>query len=141
MNTTSSPLPEQAQATVQALYAAFGRMDLPAFLGRLSPEVSWRFLGAPGLAYSRQATGREGVQAWLEDVLGLEDIQAFEPRTFHAGGDHVTVWGWERTTVKSTGQTFECEWVHVFEVRDGLVTRFQGLYDTARVAAAYARKP
>ena len=130
---SSSPL-----ATVQALYAAFGRMDPPAFLALLSPDVHWRFVGAPGLAYSRLAASREGVQAWLADVIALEDIQAFEPRRFFAGEDFVTVWGWERTVARATGRAFECEWVHIFEVKDGAITGFQGLYESAPVAEAHA---
>lgn len=126
-------------ATVQSLYAAFGKMDLPAFLALLSPSVEWRFVGAPGLAYTRSAQGRDGVQAWLGDVIEADDIQAFEPREFFAGDTHITVLGWERTRARPTGREFECEWVHVFEVAGGMVTRFVGLYDSARVAAAHQR--
>jgi ketosteroid isomerase-like protein len=54
-------------------------------------------------------------------------------------GEHVTVLGWEKTTAVESQTTFETEWVHVFTVREGKITRWRGFFDTAaryRVAAA-----
>ena len=36
------------------------------------------------------------------------------------------------------GKVFETEWVHVFTVRGGRITRFFGIYDTEASAAARA---
>ncbi len=74
-------------------------------------------------------------------VAELDGIQAFEPREFLAGPDHVTVLGWERTQALPAGKVFETDWVHVFNLRDGKVTRFIGTYDTAAVAAARVLHP
>jgi ketosteroid isomerase-like protein len=126
------------QQTIEALYGAFGRGDLPGLLAMLSPDVQWRFVGAPGLDYVRTAQGRDDVARWFGQVLEAEDIQVFEPREFFAGPDHVTVLGFERTqSRRAAGGTFETEWVHLFTLKDGLVTRFFGLYDTAAAAAAH----
>jgi ketosteroid isomerase-like protein len=51
----------------------------------------------------------------------------------------VTVIGWERTAALPGGQVFECDWIHVWTVRDGLVTRLYGMLDTEAAAAARAR--
>lgn len=137
-STASSISPVNASQVVQDLYAAFGRADLPAFLALLSPNVSWRFIGAPGLAYSTEVHGHDGMQRWLTAVAAAEDIQAFEPREVFAANNHVTVLGWERTQARSSGRIFECEWMHLFVVESGKVSRFVGLYDSAPVAAAHA---
>lgn len=133
MNATT-PTPLQ---TVQALYGAFGSGDLPGLLAMLAPDVEWRFIGAPGLAYTRTCRGRDDVAQWFGQVLELEDIQRFEPREFLAGPDHVTVLGFEHTVSRKAGGGFDTEWVHVFLVKDGLVSRFWGFYDTAAAAAAH----
>src|SRR4029453_146803 len=73
---------------------------------------------------------------WFGHVAELDDIQAFEPREFLAGPDHVTVLGWERTHALPVGGVYETDWGHVFNVRNGKVTRFVGMYDTAASAAA-----
>ena len=121
---------------VQGLYAAFGRGDVPALLDLLSDDVEWTHRGSIGLAYMGTVKGKPAVTRWFGQVAELDGIQAFEPREFLAGPDHVTVLGWERTQALPAGRVFETDWVHVFNVRDGKVTRFIGTYDTAASAAA-----
>lgn len=121
---------------IQSLYAAFGRGDVPALLDRLSDDVEWTHRGSIGLAYMGTFRGKAAVGQWFADVAAVDGIEAFEPREFLAGPDHVTVLGWERTRALPAGGVFETDWVHVFNVKDGKVTRFIGSYDTAASAAA-----
>ena len=58
-------------------------------------------------------------------------MHAFEPRELIEAGEHVTVLGWERATALDTGTRFEGEWVHVFTVKNGKVTRWRGFFNTA----------
>lgn len=121
---------------VQSLYAAFGRGDIPALLDLLTDDVHWEHKGSTGDAYMRVARGKPDVARWFGEVASLDDVQVFEPREFLAGPDHVTVLGWERSRALPDGGVFECDWVHVFGLRDGKVCRFVGSFDTAAVAAA-----
>ena len=125
--------------TVQAIYAAFGRGDIPALLEQLHADVNWRFIGDAAAPYSRRVQGHEGVMGWFGDIAKADQIQAFEPREFLVGSDHVTVIGWERTVALPGGRPFECEWVHVWKLRDGKVASFLGMFDTE--AAGRARAP
>ncbi len=123
--------------TVQSLYAAFGAGDIAKILDLVSDDVRWTFHGQlPDVPYLGTAVGKEALQRWFGQVAQEDDIQAFEPREFLAGGDHVTVLGWERTRAVPTGRVFESDWVHVWTVRGGKAVRFEGFYDTAAVAAA-----
>ena len=126
--TTPTPL-----AIVQNVYAAFGSGDLPKLLGHLATDCVWEFVGPASIPYCRRATSHEGIQRFFADVAANDDIQAFEPREFMVGADSVTVLGWERTIAKPTGRTFETDWVHVWQIKDGKVTRFKGFYDSAAV--------
>ncbi|WP_127996907.1 nuclear transport factor 2 family protein [Piscinibacter defluvii] len=121
---------------VQSLYAAFGRGDIAAVLDLLTDDVQWEHKGSSGAAYLRTARGRADVARWFGEVAELDEVQAFEPREFLAGTDHVTVLGWERTRARPAGGVFETDWMHVFTLRDGRVCRFVGLYDTAAALAA-----
>jgi uncharacterized protein len=123
---------------IQSMYAAFGRGDVPALLEMLTDDVEWTHRGSIGLPYMGTVRGKAAVARWFGQVAELDGIQAFEPREFLAGPDHVTVLGWERTQALPRGKVFETDWVHVFNVRDGKVTRFIGTYDTAASAAARA---
>ena len=46
------------------------------------------------------------------------ETQQFEPRQFIAQDDVVVVLGHERHRAKSTGRSYEGEWVQVFTLRD-----------------------
>jgi hypothetical protein len=39
--------------------------------------------------------------------------------------------GWEKTTAVDTQKLFETEWVHVFTVKSGKITRWRGFFNTA----------
>jgi uncharacterized protein len=122
--------------TVQALYAAFGRGDIPGLLEHLDEQIEWTFDGSTGDAYMRTARGKDDVMRWFGEVMAVDGIQAFEPRQMLAGADHVTVIGWERTQALPAGGVFETNWVHVWQLRGSKVSRFLGLFDTAAVQRA-----
>jgi len=118
-------------AVVQEVYAAFGRADLAAILARVAPEVDWEFVGSPALPYAGGRRNQQEVGAFFAAVAGADDIHVFEPREFIDGGEHVTVLGWEETTARDTGIRFASQWVHVFTLRDGRITRWRGFFNTA----------
>ena len=121
---------------VQNAYAAFGRGDIPALLEMLTPDVRWQFAGDSRAPYTGTAKGHGQVAEWFQGVAQADGIQAFEPREFLEGPDHVTVLGWERTQALPGGAVFECEWVQVWQVRDSPLARFWGMLDTEAAARA-----
>ena len=124
---------------VRQAYAAFGRKDIAGILALLSDDVDWRLYAgeAAGISYGGKFTGTQQGQAWFGMLAESDDIQGFEAREFLEGPDHVTVLGWERGKPLPKGSLFETEWVHVFNVKNGKITRWIGTADTAaRVAAA-----
>jgi|SRR6266850_4942310 len=124
---------------VQAAYAAFGRGDVPGLLEQLHGDVSWRFIGDASAPYTRRVSGHDGVMSWFGNVAQADQIQAFEPREFLTGSDHVTVIGWERTVALPGGRTFESEWVHVWKLRGDKIASFLGILDTEAAGRARAR--
>jgi ketosteroid isomerase-like protein len=121
---------------VQQAYAAFGSGDIPGLLALLSPDVRWEFAGDSKASYTGRFSGHGQVGEWFQCVAQADGIQAFEPREFREGPDHVTVLGWERTQALPGGSVFECQWVHVWQARDGRLTRFWGMLDTEAAARA-----
>jgi len=118
-------------AVVQQAYEAFGRQDVPAILKLVAEEVDWEFVGPASLAYAGRRRNHKEVGEFFAAVARADDIHAFEPREFIAAGDHVTVLGWESATAMDTKTKFESEWVHVFTVKKGKVTRWRGFANTA----------
>jgi len=122
--------------TVQDIYAAFGRGDIPAILDRLAPDVVFDpdFDGtAPWLT---RREGRDGVAEFFA-ALGALEFHAFEPRTFMAAGDQVAVTIRIGARVKATGEALPEDEMHLWTLGpDGLVTEMRHYVDTAKHAAA-----
>jgi ketosteroid isomerase-like protein len=121
---------------VRQAYQLFSRGDVPGMLDLMAEPLDWRFVGAKRLPYTRACKTKAEVAQWFASIPTVDDIQAFEPREFIDGGEHVTVLGWERAAARPGGKVFETEWVHVFTVRNGKLVRFWGIYDTEASAAA-----
>jgi ketosteroid isomerase-like protein len=121
---------------VQQAYAAFGRGDVQGVLDLLTDDVDWRFLASQGVPSAGRFTGKQQVKQWFGKLAETDDIQKFEPREFLEGPNHVTVLGWEQTRPRPNGDVFESEWVHVFTLKDGKVSRWVGTLDTAAYVAA-----
>lgn len=65
---------------------------------------------------------------FLRNLPKADGIYAFEPREFIQAGEHVTVLGWDKTAAVKTQRTFEIEWVHVFTINGGKITRWRGFF-------------
>jgi len=123
--------------TIQDLYAAFVRGDIPAVLGGLDEDVAWR--EAEGNPYQPSGEAWIGPQAVLENLfvrLGSE-WQDFtvHPRDLHEAGDTVVVEGRYTGTFLATGASLDAQVCHVWKLRDGKVTSFQQFVDTAQMQA------
>ena len=132
----------EAQNTkvVQDAYAAFGRGDITTLLSYLTDDIQWQ--GVIGTAahvpFSGERRGKTQVAEFFRQVEASEDFQQFEPREFVAQGDKVVAIGHYRAVTKPTGKGFESDFVMVFTLRDGKVSRFQEFTDSAGINAAFA---
>ena len=125
---------------VRSLYAAFGRGDVPGILATLDPAIVWISNGDPAtIPWAGTRTGPEGALSFFQALGGALDFEVFEPGRFLESGDTVTVLGRTRARHKAGGHgVFECEWAHIFTIRNGKLARFQEFYDTAAIERALA---
>lgn len=120
---------------VKDLYNAFGRGDVPAVMGAMSPEIRWH--EAESNPYRPSGDPWIGPDAILNNLfmrLGGEwDGFTVHPKAFHDAGDTVIVEGRYTGTFKTTGKSMDTQVCHVWDVKDGKITRFQQYVDTARL--------
>jgi ketosteroid isomerase-like protein len=117
------------------LYAAFGRGDIPAVLGAMSPDIHWH--EAEGNPYMPSGEAWVGPDAILNNLfmrLGAEwDGFSVHPGTFYDAGDSVIVEVRYSGTYKASGKSMDAQVCHVWDMKDGKVTRFQQYVDTAKL--------
>ena len=109
---TNQKLEMEKKATVEALYKALlgqGHMDTVAQL--LASDLEWWFHGPPHCQHMmRVLTGETAHNKGFR----------FEPRSVTAIEDCVVTEGWE-------GQAY---WVHVWTLKNGLITQFREYFNT-----------
>jgi uncharacterized protein len=124
--------------SVQAIYEAFGRGDIPAILERLAEDVAWD-QDAPGYGVPiyEPGVGREHAGSFFESLASLE-FQRFEPTNFLVGGNQVAVTIDVEATVKSTGNSVKALEIHLWTFdEDGKVSRFFHCIDRHAFVLAY----
>jgi ketosteroid isomerase-like protein len=125
-------------AHVQSMYAAFGRGDVAALLAGMTQDIDWQTIGRPkDFPTLGPRKGVAQVQEFFQLVAEHEDFSDFSPREFYAADDKVFVLGSYSLKLKKTGKAIASEWVHVFTLKDGKVTRFREHTDTAQFAESY----
>ncbi|MGE3956917.1 MAG: nuclear transport factor 2 family protein [Vicinamibacterales bacterium] len=119
---------------LKGLYDAFARGDVAAVLGGMSPDIRWH--EAEGNPYQPSGEAWVGPEAILTNLfmkLATEwDGFAVHPKTFYGAGDTVVVEARYSGTYKATGKSLDAQVCHVWDVKDGKVTRFQQYTDTAK---------
>lgn len=134
MSDTATPTTRTPKQTVGALYDAFGAGDIPGLLAFIHPDVDWSLqVDAPDAALVpmfRNGRGHDAVMAYFGGVAQLE-FHRFEPKLLLEHGDTVVSLLEMEWTHRTTGKRKAFEEVHVFTVRDGLVTRYRPFLDTA----------
>lgn len=125
--------------TVQQIYEAFGKGDVPAILATLAEDVVWEYGEAstdvPWLQHRR---GREAVAGFFE-ALAAVDFHSFTPKAFFEQDSMVVVLVDLEATVKKTGRRItELDEVHIWHFGpDGKVVRFRHRVDTHAMWKAY----
>ena len=125
-------------ATVQGIYQAFSRGDVPAILEALSETVVWDYgSGDTPVPWLKTRRGRAETAEFFASLAALE-ITKFAPKVFLEVPGLVVVLLDLEATVKATGgRIVEEDEVHIWHFdAAGKVARFRHRVDTARHMAA-----
>lgn len=137
--TAAQPADAEPLAVVQTLYAAFGENDMAGILALVDPGVVWIFHGPEDvIPYAGTHKGRAGVEQFFTVIAETIDVKTIGQRHFSVEGNVVSVVGWERAIHRETGGQYIANWVHVFTVRNGLITRFEEITDSGALIEAFS---
>ena len=127
---------------LQGLYEAFGRGDVPTVLGAMSPDIRWH--QAEGNPYNPKGDAWIGPDAVLNNLfvkLATEwDGFTVHPGRFLGAGDCVIVEARYTGTYKATGKKMDAQVCHVWDVKDGKITKFQQYMDTAQYQTVFGSR-
>jgi len=124
-------------AIVRGIYDAFGRGDVAAVLGAMSPDILWQeaenFPYADRNPYRGPDAVAGGVFArcvgeWSGFAVAMDDLID--------GGDRIVALGRYSGINRTTGRPMNPQAVHVWTLKGGKVIAFQQYIDTLDVARA-----
>ena len=130
---------EENKKTVEGMYEAFGRGDMPFVIGALDPDVEWweaeNFIYADRNPY----VGPNGVLEGVFARIGAEwEWFTVTPKEVLDAGETVVGHGYYAGKHRQTGREVKAQFAHVFDFRNGKVVKFQQYTDTAQFQRAVA---
>ncbi|MGH8050358.1 MAG: nuclear transport factor 2 family protein [Arenimonas sp.] len=121
--------------TINHVYAAFARGDIPAVLAVLAPNASWT--EADGFPYGGTYIGADAVLHNVFMKIGAEwDGYAALCHELIGSGDTVIALGEYSGTYKASGKSFKAPMVHVWKFAGDKVVSFTQHTDTVLVQRA-----
>lgn len=127
--------------TVQAIYEAFGRGDVPAILEHLAEDVRWEEWAdnraqAAGVPWLLPRHGKSGAIEFF-GVVGQFQFHEFQVLSLMEGGNQVAAELAIDATIPASGTRLRDEEIHLWTFDDaGQVVRFRHYIDTAKHIAA-----
>ncbi|HEX9252356.1 MAG TPA: nuclear transport factor 2 family protein [Ignavibacteriaceae bacterium] len=134
----NKPAKESNVEIIQNLYAAFAIGDVPAVLQNFDPKIVWN--EAENFPYADR-NPYVGPQAVLEGVfarIGAEwEYWNLTDQTYYeANSGEIIVTGRYNAKNKLTGKEISVQFVHMWTLNEGLVTKFQQYADTYQAVEA-----
>jgi len=123
---------------VQNLYSAFAKGDVPAVLQKFDPKIEWNeaenFPYANGNPYIGPQAVLEGVFARIGTEWEYWNLS--EQTYYEVKSGEIIVTGRYKAKNKMTGKVMNTQFVHMWTLNDGLVTKFQQYADTYQAIEA-----
>ena len=133
-------------ATVQAIYAAFGKGDVPAILACIAPDAHWEAWAdnraqAAGVPWLKPQTGPAGVTAFFA-YIGKWKVIGFAVKNVMGAGSNVAAEVEVDFDITQTGNRLKDQEIHYWTFNDrGQITGLRHYNDTAKhIAAAKSAK-
>jgi ketosteroid isomerase-like protein len=126
--------------TIQTIYGAFGRGDIPTILASVTDDTEWTFNGAQPktVPWHEPYRGKGALPKFFAAMSENLAIEAFEPRAFIGSGDQVVVHVRIAYTVRKTNRRVDEEQLHWWTLAGGKVRRLIHFEDTRQVTEACA---
>jgi ketosteroid isomerase-like protein len=115
----------QNTESVQQIFAAFGRGDVPYMVSQLAPDIYWNSYMEPNVPWAGNFSGNNRTPAFFQAIAENVDVLGFQPQEFVAQGDTVITQGTFSCTSKRTQKSATIKWIMVFRFRDGKVYSYE----------------
>jgi ketosteroid isomerase-like protein len=118
-------------------YQMFLKGDIQGILDLSSEDIEWTSADLPSIPFAGAFHGKAGVLDFFQKLGGAVEFLDYQPQSFIADEDKVAVSGVSTIRVRTTGATYDDNWVHIFTMKNGKTVRFDQFHNTAAAVAAF----
>ena len=116
---------------VNKMFQAFGTGNMEALKLTLSDTSVWVYYVSDLIPYSGTYKGKEEVVRFIGNIVSSVDILDFKVEQIISNGKTVVVLGSEKQKIKKNSKILEQNWVQVYTVENGLITKMDEYANTA----------
>ena len=116
---------------VNKMFQAFGTGNMEALKSTLSDTSVLVYYGSDLIPYSGTYKGKEEVVRFIGNIVSSVDILDFKVEQIISNGKTVVVLGSEKQKIKKNSKILEQNWVQVYTVENGLITKMDEYANTA----------
>jgi uncharacterized protein len=120
--------------TVEAIYAAFKRGDIPFIVSQVAPDVFWR--QPASVPWGGDYAGPAGVGAFFAKLNDLVETTGFEVDDNIEAANQVVSYGYYSSRHRGTGKNSRARFVFRWQFDNGKVKRYEAVLDSAPIVAA-----
>jgi uncharacterized protein len=125
---------EEEIQSLQRIYAAIQQGDSNELRQSMTHDIEWTM--PESVPWGGTHHGHLGITAVVEIYDDHVEGRWADPDEYVEAGDHILVLGRISGRARSSGQSFEVPFAHVWGMSDGMPSRFRGYFDTAPITAA-----
>ena len=120
--------------TVESVYEAFSRGDIPHIVGLVAPNAVWR--QSKMVPWGGDYQGPSGATEFFTKLGAAAETTGFAPRESVEHGNEVYSFGNYSCTIRSTGKPATMEWMFRWRVENGQITLYDAYVDSGVIMAA-----
>ena len=120
--------------TIESVYDAFSRGDIPHIVGLVAPNAVWR--QSKILPWGGDYSGPGGTREFFTKLDAAAETTGFTPRESIEHGNEVYSFGNYQCKMRATGKPASMEWMFRWRVENGKITLFDSYVDSGAITAA-----
>lgn len=122
--------------TVGSFFGAVLNGEIELALSMIHPECQWTYQGPECIPFTGTFVGPQGVGEYLMKFNTACEIVEFDPE-FTLKGEKVIIQAKEHNRGRQSGKEIHLELTQVFEIRDGMIIKFNEYADTDKMASLF----
>ncbi len=126
--------------TVNKMYEAYSRGDVPYILSLLHRDVIWEVMGQPDVPHAGIYHGPDDVMMFFKKLAESTEVKEMVPEHILENGNIVIATGYLKGMALQTKKLLASIWSMIYEFdNDGKIIHFRDCVDTLALSKGYAK--